>query len=181
MIPLAIVIAGAPARETAQAATVAAPPPEIEIDPAQLPEVTVSADAEALQGEVDPNAVALGLAQALAVEAEAIRRADTSLLRSADDGERLIEMERLVEQTATSGVYAVPTHTFDSMHVDVAPNEETQDAASLGLVATGTVETITYDAAGVEQDRVIEPFSTTFVLRPEVGDTWLIVDEVEDG
>jgi hypothetical protein len=181
LIPLAIVIAGGPARETAQAAIVAAPPPEIEIDPAQLPEATISAEAAALQGEVDPNAVALGLAQALAVEAEAIRRADTSLLRSADDGERLIEMERLVEQTATSGVHSVPTHTFDSMHVDVAPSEETQDAASLGLVATGVVETVTYDAAGVEQRRASEPFSKTFVLRPEVGDRWLIVDEVEDG
>ncbi len=181
LVPLVIVVAGGPARSTAVAAPVASPPPEIEIDPAQLPEATMSAEAAALQAEVDPNAVALGLAKALAVEAEAIRRADTSLLRSADDLERLIEMERLVEQTATSGVHAVPTHTFDSLHVDVAPTEETQDVASLGLVATGTVETVTYDAAGVEQDRVSEPFSKTFVLRPEVGDTWLIVAEVEDG
>jgi len=181
LIPLAIVIAGAPARETAQAATVSAPPPEIEIDPAQLPDATISAEAEALQGEVDPNAVAVGLAEALAVEAEAIRRADTSLLRSADDGDRLIGMERAVEQAATSGSHAVPTYTFESLHVDVAPTEETQDTASLGLIATGTVETVTYDAAGVEQDRVSAPFSKTFVLRPEVGDRWLIVDEVEGG
>jgi hypothetical protein len=181
LVPLAIVVAGAPARESAQAAVVAPAPPEIEIDPAQLPDATISAEAAALQGEVDPNAVALGLAKALAVEAEAIRRADTSLLRSADDGERLIEMERLVEKTATSGVHAVPTHTFDSMHVDVAPTEETQDAASLGLVATGTVETVTYDAAGEEQGSASEPFSKRFVLRPEVGDRWLIVAEAEDG
>jgi hypothetical protein len=181
LVPLAIVVAGAPARESAQAAVVAPAPPDIEIDPAQLPDATISAEAAALQGEVDPNAVALGLAKALAVEAEAIRRADTSLLRSADDGERLIEMERLVEKTATSGVHAVPTHTFDSMHVDVAPTEETQDAASLGLVATGTVETVTYDAAGEEQGSASEPFSKRFVLRPEVGDRWLIVAEAEDG
>ena len=181
VIPLAIVIAGAPARETAEAATVAAPLPEIEIDPTQLPEVTVSADAIALSDEFDPNALALGLAQALAVEGEAIRRADTSLLRSADDADRLIEMERLVEQAATNGLYAVPTYTFDSLHVDVAPTDETQNAASLGLVATGTVDTVTYDAAGAEQGRVSEPFSKTFVLIPAVGDRWLIVDEVEDG
>ena len=181
VIPLAIVIAGAPARETAEAATVAVPLPEIEIDPTQLPEVTVSADAIALSDEFDPNALALGLAQALAVEGEAIRRADTSLLRSADDADRLIEMERLVEQAATSGLYAVPTYTFDSLHVDVAPTDETQNAASLGLVATGTVDTVTYDAAGAEQGRVSEPFSKTFVLIPAVGDRWLIVDEVEDG
>jgi hypothetical protein len=178
LIPLAIVLAGSPARSTAVAPPVASPPPDIVIDPAQLPDATISAEAAALQGEVDPNAVALGLAKALAVEAEAIRRADTSLLRSADDAQRLIEMERLVERTATSGVHAVPTHTFDSLHVDVAPTEETQDAASLGLVATGTVETITYDAAGAEQGRASEPFSKTFVLSPAVGDRWLIVDEV---
>jgi len=178
LIPIAIVLAGAPARSTALAPPVASPPPEIEVDPAQLPDATISAEASALQGEVDPNAVALGLAKALAVEAEAIRRADTSLLRSADDAQRLIEMERLVERTATSGVHAVATHTFDSLHVDVAPTEETQDAASLGLVATGTVETITYDAAGAEQGRASEPFSKTFVLSPAVGDRWLIVDEV---
>ena len=87
----------------------------------------------------------------------------------------------MVEQTATSGAHAVPTYTFDSIHVDVAPNEETQDSASLGLVATGTVETVTYDAAGGEQGRASEPFSKTFVLRPEIGDRWLIVDDVEVG
>jgi hypothetical protein len=48
-------------------------------------------------------------------------------------------------------------------------------------VATGTVDTVTYDAAGAEQGRVSEPFSKTFVLIPAVGDRWLIVDEVEDG
>jgi len=181
LIPLAIVIAGAPARESAQAASVAAPPPEIEIGPNQLPEVTVSADAAALNDDVDPDTLALGLAQALAVEGEAIRRADTSMLRTANDGERLIEMEGVVEQAATSGVHDVPTHTFDSLHLDVVFTDGPQGGASLGLVAAGTVETITYDAAGEEQDRASEPFSKTFVLQPEVGDRWLIVDEVEGG
>lgn len=181
LIPLAIVVAGAPARQTAQAATISAPPPEIEIDQAQLPEVTVSADAAALSDEVDPDDLALGLAQALAVEAEAIRRADTSMLRTADDGERLIEMEGVVEQAATSGVHVVPTHTFDTLHLDVVFTDGPQGGANLGLVTTGTVETVTYDAAGAEQARASEPFSKTFVLHPEVGDRWLIADEVEDG
>ncbi|MGH8947515.1 MAG: hypothetical protein ACRDXF_01555 [Acidimicrobiia bacterium] len=181
LIPLAIVVAGAPARESAQAVTVAAPAPEIEVDPEQLPDVTVSAEAAALNDQVDPDALALGLAQALAVEGEAIRRADTSLLRSADDAERLIEMERMVEQAATSGLRAVPTHTFDTLNLDVVFTDGPQGGASLGLVATGTVETVTYDAAGAEQDRASEPFTKTFVLQPEVGDRWLIAAEVEDG
>jgi hypothetical protein len=180
LVPLLIVMAGAPARDTAQAATVTPTPPEIEIDPAQLPPVTVSPDASALNDEFDPDELAIGLAQALAIEGEAIRLADTSLLRTADDGERLVAMERVVERAATSGEHVVPVHTFDSLHLDVVFTDDTQEGASLGLVATGTVEVVTYDPAGAEQDRAREPFATTFVLRPEVGDRWVIVAEVEE-
>ena len=63
--------------------------------------------------------------------------------------------------------------------LDVVFTEERQDEASVGLVATGTVETITYDAAGEEQadQRAIRQ---DLRLRPEVGDRWPLV-EVEDG
>ncbi len=108
VVPLGIVVAGGPARETAHAATVAAPPPEISINPSLLPIVTVSAEAEALNDQVDPETLALELAEGLAIEGEAIRRGDTSLVRSADDGERLVQMERVVEGAATSGEHVVP-------------------------------------------------------------------------
>jgi hypothetical protein len=180
VIPLGIVIAGGPARETATAAAmVAAAPPDISVDPASLPAVTVSIEAEALDSQVDPQAVALELAEGLAIEAEAIRRGDTSLLRSADDGERLVEMERVVEVAATSGEHIVPAYVFDGLHMDVVFLEGSQGGASLGLVATGTVEHVTYDAAGVEQARESEPFTRTYALIPGTAGTWMIVADAE--
>ncbi len=177
VVPLGIVVAGGPARETAQAATVAAPPPEISIDPSLLPTVTVSAEAEALNDQVDPDTLALELAEGLAIEGEAIRRGDTSLVRSADDGERLIQMERVVEGAATSGEHVVPVFSFDTMHLDVVFTDGPQGGASLGLVTTGTVEKVTYDTVGTEQGRVSEPFARTFVMSPGSGGTWMIVGE----
>jgi hypothetical protein len=179
VIPLGIVIAGGPARDTAVAAAVAAPPPEISVDPASLPTVTVSIEAEALDSQVDPQAVALELAEGLAIEAEAIRRGDTSLLRSADDGERLVEMERAVEMAATSGEHIVPHHVFDGIHMDVVFLEGSQGGASLGLVASGTVEHVTYDATGAEQARESEPFTRTFAMIPGTAGTWAIVADAE--
>jgi hypothetical protein len=177
VIPLGIVIAGGPARETAQAATVATPPPEITVDPAQLPTVTVSAEAEALDQEFDPQALAVELAEGLAIEGEAIRRGDTSLLRSADDGERLVQMERMVEAAATSGDHVVPVHIFDTMHLDVVFTDGPQGGASLGLATTGTVEHVTYDATGTLTARETEPFTRTFVMSPGTAGRWMIVDE----
>jgi hypothetical protein len=174
VIPLGIVLAGGPARETAKAATVATPPPEITVDPAQLPTVTVSAEAEALDQEFDPQTLALELAEGLAIEGEAIRRGDTSLLRSAADGERLVQMERVVEAAATSGNHVVPEYTFDTMHLDVVFTDGPQGGASLGLATTGTVEHITYDATGTETARQNEPFSRTFVMSPGTAGSWMI-------
>ena len=179
VVPLGIVIAGGPARETAQAATVAAPPPDISVDPALLPTVTVSAEARALNDQVEPQALALELAEGLAIEGEAIRRGDTSLVRSADDGERLIQVERIVEGAATSGEHIVPVYAFDTMDLDVVFTDGPQGGASLGLITTGTVERVSYDAAGTEQGRRSEPFTRTFVMSPGTGGTWMIVDAAE--
>jgi hypothetical protein len=178
-VPLGIVIAGGPARDTAQAATVATPPPEITVDPASLPRVTVSAEAAALDQEFDPQALALELAEGLAIEGEAIRRGDTSLLRSVADGERLVQMERVVEVAATSGNHVVPVHTFDTMHLDVVFTDGPQGGASLGLATTGTVEHVTYDATGTETARESESFTRTFVISPGTAGTWMIVDEAD--
>jgi hypothetical protein len=179
VIPLGIVMAGGPARETAVAATVAAPPPEISVDPASLPTVTVSPEADALDSQIDPQAVALELAEGLAIEAEAIRRGDTSILRSADDGERLVEMERMVEVAATTGEHIVAQHVFDDIHMDVVFLEGSQGGASLGLVASGTIEHVTYDATGAEQARESEPFTRTFAMIPGTVGIWMIVAEAD--
>jgi hypothetical protein len=179
VVSVGIVVAGAPARDTAEAAT---PPPtesEVDIDPTLLPPVSVSAEAQALNAEVDPAALAVFLAEALAIEADALRTGDTSLLRAADGGERLVEMERTIEIAATRGDMVVPEHTLDSLHLDVVFTNGPQGGASLGLVATGTVENVTYDAGGVEQGRESDTFATTFVMSQGAGERWLIVAEVD--
>ncbi|MGH8916389.1 MAG: hypothetical protein ACRDZM_17970, partial [Acidimicrobiia bacterium] len=81
LISVGIVVAGAPARDTAQAATDATLAIDVEIDPASLPPVTVSPEAEALNADITPDALAVFLAEDLAIEGEAMLRADTSLLR----------------------------------------------------------------------------------------------------
>jgi hypothetical protein len=177
LVPLGIVVAGGPARQTALASQAAPPPAEITVDPSLLPAVTVSPEAEALDQDVDPGLLALELAEGLAIEGEAIRRGDTSLLRSADDGERLVQMERVVEAAATSGEHVVPVHTFDEIHLDVVFTDGPQGGASLGLVTTGTVDWITYDVSGAEQGRESETFASTFVMSPDSGGQWVIVAE----
>jgi len=179
VLAVGIIAAGAPARENAQASAAESPVIDIGFDPATLPPVTVSAEAAALSTEVAPEAMAVYLAENLAIEGEAMLRADTSSLRAADDAERLVEMERRIEVAATRGALVVPHYTFDTLHLDVTFTDGPQGGASLGLEATGTVETVTYDAAGAEQARASEPFGTTWVLRPGTGDRWLIVSEVE--
>ena len=180
VIAVGIVAAGAPARDTAEAATPAAIEPEVDIDPTLLPPVTVSAEAQALNEDFDPDALAVFLAEALAIEADALRTGDTSLLRAADDGKRLLAMERKVEIAATRGEQVIPEHTFDSLHIDVIFPDGSQDGASLGLVATGTVENVTYDAGGVEQGREGDTFATTFVMSQGAGERWLIVAEADE-
>ena len=180
LLTVGIVAAGTPARDSAQASAAESPVIEMGVDPATLPPATVSAEAAALSTEVSADAIAVFLAENLAIEGEAMLSADTSSLRAADDGERLVEMERRIEVAATRGELVVPHHTFDTLRLDVVFTEGPQGGASLGLEATGTVETVTYDAAGAEQGRISEPFETTWVLRPGPGERWLIVSEVAD-
>jgi Na+-transporting NADH:ubiquinone oxidoreductase subunit NqrB len=178
LLPVGIVAAGAPARDRAQALPAAAPTRiGVEIDRSTLPEVTVSEEAAALNAAGDPGMLAVALAEDLAVEREAMRRADTSLLRSAADGERLLAMERTIQAAATAGRFPVRDYTFDTLHLEVVFTAGPQGGATLALASSGTVEQVTYDAAGVELERDRAPFRTTFLLRPWPGGRWVITGE----
>jgi hypothetical protein len=152
----------------------------VEIDPASLPTVTVDEEVAALNSDVagSGSELALALAENLAIEGEAMRRADPSLLRGADDGERLIEFERRIESAATAGELAVTQYAFDSLHLHVVQTEGPQGGASLALDAQGVIETITYDAQGAELYRTTADFASTFVLRHGSGERWLIAAEL---
>jgi hypothetical protein len=176
-----VVVAGAPARQAAQAAVLEIPAIEIEVDPATLPLVTVASEVEALNSAVaagGADALALALAEDLMIEAEAMRLADSSLLRAADDGQRLVDMERQIEVAATRGEFIVTNYRFESLHLFVVFTDGTQGGASLAFEGRGLLELVTLDAEGEEIDREESPFASVFVMRSGSGDRWLIMDEL---
>jgi hypothetical protein len=182
VVGVVLVAAGSPARTSAPVAADRSPV-DVDIDEGSLPAVSVSADAAALGEDVtgDPGRVAVALAESLALEEEAIVSGDSSLLRAADGGQRLVEMERRLEESATSGRPTVARHTFETLRLDVVHVEGPQGGASLALHATGTVERITFGPDGEELGREAGPLASTFVLHRTDDGAWVIVSEEESG
>ena len=181
VVAIAIVAAGGPARVLAGAGPDSLPTEiSVDIDPATLPSVSVAQDVAGLNSDVanNPQQVAVALAEDLAIEAEAMRRAESSYLREAADGERLIDQERRIEMAATAGQLPVPHYLFETLHLHVVHIAGPQGGASLALDARGTVETTTYDSQGAELGRVTTDFEATFVLRQTATGRWLIAVEV---
>ena len=180
LLPVGIVAAGTPARERGPA------PPgigelgiDLRIDRSTLPRVALNREAAGLSGAArDPGALAVALAEDLAIEREAMLRADTSLLRAAADGERLLAMERKVQAAATAGRFEVLDHRFDALQLGVVFTDGPQGGATLGLEASGRVRRVVYDAARTELEREDElPFRSRFVLRLGAGGRWVILRE----
>jgi hypothetical protein len=180
LVAAAVFVAGTPARQTAQAAVVETPV-DVEFETVSLPPVTIAAEVEALNSEIangGADELAAALAEGLLIEGEAMRRADSSLLRAADDGQRLLVMERRVEVAATRGEFVVANYRFESLHLAVVFTDGSQGGASLAFEAAGKVEHVTVDNAGLEVAREETPFETVFVMRRGAGQRWLIVDEL---
>jgi hypothetical protein len=180
LLPVGIVAAGTPARERGPA------PPgigelgiDLKINRSTLPRVALSREAAGLSGAArDPGALAVALAEDLAIEREAMLRADTSLLRAAADGDRLLVMERKVQAAATAGRFEVLDHRFDALHLGVVFTDGPQGGATLGLEASGRVRRVVYDAARTELERGDEvPFRSRFVLRQGAAGRWVILRE----
>jgi hypothetical protein len=169
-----IVSTGAPSPTRAAAGAMSTV--DVSVDASSLPPVTVSDEVAALDSDVaaDPAVLATALAEALAVEGEAMLRQDTSLLRAADTGERLLAMERAVEQAATEGTLVVAGYELDELRLGVAYTEGPQGGASLVLDGSGTIEHVSYDLTGGEQARTTGPFRSSFVLSQGPGGRWLI-------
>ena len=179
-----VVAAGGPARSRANAAqAISVAAIDVHVDLSTLPDVTVDNEVAALNGAAadDPGVLAAGLARALAVEGEAMRRADTSLLRAADDGPRLVEMERSIEHAATADRLPVPTYRFTGLRLIVEYVDGPQGGANLAFQAEGTVQTVTYDAAGDELDTTEVPFASTFVVRTSDTGDWIIWQADQQG
>ena len=112
----------------------------IAIDPATLPEITVSEDVASFDHELagpGMQAVLMTLAENLELENEALRRGDESILAAVDHGDRLDEMRGRLETARTSG--PVLTHyLFDSIDVSLLVPFGQQTGLSLGLLGRGT-------------------------------------------
>jgi len=182
-VAVLIVVAGTPARQSAEA--IPAPQPiavDVAVDPATLPQITIDAEVAALKSEIEAEAatdLAIMLAENIEIEAEAMRQGEGRLLTAADFGARLAEMQRRVERSVATGEWVVADYRFDTLHLGVVETVGGQ-GADLGFHATGVVEEVTYNAEGVELRMASTPFASTFVLRQTGGDRWLILDEVDE-
>ena len=141
---------------------------------------TADPEVGSLITEVDLDDLALTLAENLEIEAIAVGSRDSGLLLEADGGGRLAQMIERIDEAVATGVVAVPHHRFDSLHAVVIPAIGGQ-GSTIGLQATGSVEWVTYDAGGLEQDREVVPLDATFVLSPVAGERWLIIEERPGG
>jgi hypothetical protein len=178
-----IVAAGAPARGDGIVAATGPATVEVGIDPSTLPPVAVSDEVAALNSDVaaEPGTIATALAEALAIEGVAMLRQDTSVLRSADAGERLLERERAVEAAATQGDLVVAGYEFDALRLDVAYADGPQGGANLVLEGSGTVHNVSYDLTGAEQGRTSGPFESSFMMSQGPDGRWLIAAVDQDG
>ena len=178
---MAITVAGWSARST----NAEDPPPAdigtvADVDPATLPAVNIDPHVAGLSaGLATPDGaqeLAATLAWNLRVEAEAVATGDASLLPAIADGERLHELQAVIEEGAGGGQRVIPTYTFDSLDLKVVYPGGLQRGANAGLAARGTVEEIVRAESGEELERRERPFAVTFSLRRTTSGRWLNTD-----
>jgi len=180
LVASGIVVAGVPARGTP-----ASSPPVIEfqanIDGGAFPEVVVDDSVHRVAIDIDDEYVellTLTLAENLAIEGEAVRTADASLLGLSDGGDRLDEMQARLATAIATGERRADEYRFETLTLRRHDAPEGQASAGLVFETSGIVDRVLYDTSGGEQDRNSERFDLGFVLRQLGGDRWLIVDVI---
>lgn len=178
LLAIAIVLAGSPARTPAVASAPLSQEVAVEVDLSSLPPVTVDSSVVRLNIDIEGDVgteVSRQLAEDLALEGEAVRYADASRLALADGGERLSEMQAVLDEAVTVGERPVDNYSFDSLYLREAGEAEGQTSAALAFDAMGEIEQIVYDPSGNELRRSTRPFEATFVMRQLGGERWSIV------
>ena len=179
MVAAAIVVAGTPARGTVvpSAADVIGRVP-VEVDPATFPAISVDQEVLDWNHEITgagAQEIVLTLAENLQLEAQALLRADRSVLEAVTHGDRLDELDGRLRRAAAGGATVVERYELDDVHVTLVVPFGEQVGLSLGLESRGTMTTETYDATGDLSNRASAPFATTFVLGRPTGARWLNV------
>ncbi|HEU4895594.1 MAG TPA: hypothetical protein VFT85_07130 [Acidimicrobiia bacterium] len=179
-----ILVAGTPARDQALAVERTVPEVTVEVDPSTLPEVAVDQSVNGLDFTIDDEFVdvlSLTLAENLAIEAEAMRTADGSLLALSSGGARLDEMQALLDTAVARGERIAEEYSFSELSLALhEPEGEGQTSAGFVFSGGGELARVVFDATGSEVSRSSEPFRARFVMRQLAGDRWLTV-EVEPG
>ena len=149
-----------------------------QVDPATFPTISVEQDV----GDFDitllgPGAqqLVLTLAENLALENEALRRGDESILAAVDHGDRLVEMQDRLRKAAETGTTTIEAYDFDDVTMSLVVPFGRQTGLSVGLDSRGTVTEETYDASGALLSRTTSPFAKMFVIRRATGGRWLNV------
>ncbi|MEX2654255.1 MAG: hypothetical protein WD532_04405 [Acidimicrobiia bacterium] len=170
-----IIAAGGPARAPLDSVA-PAQVIEVDIDPATLPPVEIDQSVHSLNLDVDDqfaSELAANLAENLAIEAEAVRRGDDTLLPAVSGERRLAELQTIIAGATADESRVVSFYHFESLYLRV--QTEGQSGAALAFEGTGTVELVTYDASGEEQSRSETRFASTFVMRLFDAERWVTV------
>jgi Na+-translocating ferredoxin:NAD+ oxidoreductase RnfD subunit len=185
LVGVGIIAAGAPGR-----GTLAINPAEIlsrvphEVDSGTFPPITVAQDVSDWDHEIagpGAQAIALTLAENLEVEAWALLHRDASILPAVDHGDRLAALRAQLDDAGTSEETTVSHYTFDQLEMHLIEPFGVQSGLSLGVQASGTVTTETYDSDGTLVSSETEPYEQTFVMRRATGDRWLNVGVLPAG
>jgi hypothetical protein len=182
-----IVLAGTPARAPSapDSAAVLDRVPH-QVDPSTFPAITVDPDVTDWNHEIEGQGardIVLTLAENLELENQALLRADDSILRVVDHGDRLAEMLSLLRESPSSGPVIIERYRFESLHMSLLEPFGVQSGLSLALDSRGTMTAETFDPAGTLLERSEVPFAKTFVMRRALGDRWMNVAVLpsEDG
>jgi Na+-translocating ferredoxin:NAD+ oxidoreductase RnfD subunit len=180
-----VAVAHMPSRVPASAAGPALASVTVEpVDPASLPAVTIDRDVAGLSASLASPQGAQELAATLTwnlqVETQAIVTGDASLLPAVDDGARLHDLESMIAASGADGSRVAPRYIFDTLHLEVVYPGGLQRGANAGLVASGTVEDVTYSSSGQQLSIARRPFAFTFSLRQTTNGHWLITDTLEN-
>lgn len=155
--------------------------PDVQIDSASLPPVTISEEARGLFEEVDDQQaqiMARDLMVDLEIEANALRTRDPVLAATAASGARLTNIEEQISNAGPNGEIVVPSYTFDSMEI-VLSYTGFQSSALLGVEAHGTLHEVTYGGAdGTLISETESRSESVFVVAESEDGYYVIVSEV---
>lgn len=155
--------------------------PDVQIDDASLPPVTISEEARQAYDEVsDQRArnIARDVLAGLEIEADALRTRDPVLAATASSRARLTSIEAQITDAGLNGEIVVPTYTVASMEI-VMVDPGFQFRPLLGVAVQGTAREVTY---GGPDDTIVSEtesrFGSVFVVAETEDGYYVIVDEV---